>query len=57
MSLLKKILLFKSDTFLLKQGHPGKEGQSGDKGALVSFKTFPFVYIDFKKAFGSFSSL
>lgn len=30
----------KSDTFPLNQGHPGKEGQSGDKGALVSFKTF-----------------
>lgn len=50
-------MLFKSHTFLLKQGHPGKEGQSGDKGALVSFKRFLFIYIDFKKTFGSFSSL
>lgn len=40
-------LFSKADTFLLKQGHPGKEGQSGEKGALVSFKTSLFVYIIF----------
>lgn len=40
-------LFSKADTFLLKQGHPGKEGQSGEKGALVSFKISLFLYIIF----------
>lgn len=39
MSLLEKKQCFSNQiTCLLNQGHPGKEGQSGDKGALVSVK-------------------